>query len=161
TKTYNKRSLTQLAMDMPGFAFPVFFRDVGANVDTVIVSQPSAIKGIAALVARTPVIVLRDQLLVRSLDGYSAYLPQAFDKESFDFYGTTLSGTPEQEARWKRAVDFTVNALGDDVSKLYVAQYFPPATKAAADQLVHNIIAAMDRRIDKLEWMSPETRVKA
>jgi putative endopeptidase len=161
TKTYNKRSLAQLAKEAPGFAFPAFFRDLGANVDTVIVAQPSAIKGITGLLARTPLAVLNDQLLVRSLDGYSAYLPQAFDKESFAFYGTVLSGTPEQEARWKRAVNFTVGMLGDDVSKLYVAKYFPPETKAAADEMVHNIIAAMDRRIDKLEWMSPETKARA
>jgi putative endopeptidase len=105
--------------------------------------------------------VLRDQLLVRSLDAYAPYLPSAFDKENFAFYGTTLSGTPEQEVRWKRAVNFTVGTLGDDVSKLYVAKYFPPETKAAADQLVHNIIGAMDHRIDQLDWMSPETKVKA
>ena len=105
--------------------------------------------------------MLKDQLLVRSLDSYAAYLPTAFDKENFAFYGTTLSGTPEQEARWKRAVNFTIGALGDDVSKLYVARYFPPETKAAADELVKNIIAAMDRRIDKLDWMSAETKVKA
>ena len=72
-----------------------------------------------------------------------------------------LNGTPQQEARWKRGVDFTTGALADDVSQLYVAQYFPPETKAAADELVHNIIAAMDRRIDTLDWMAPETKVKA
>ena len=161
TKTYNKMSLAQLAKLAPGFDFRTLFKGIGTNVDSVIVAQPSAIKGTARLLRSTPVAVLKDQLLVRSIDGYAAYLPQAFDKEQFAFYGTTLSGTPEQEARWKRAVSFTVGALGDDVSKLYVAKYFPPETKAAADQLVHNVIAAMDRRIDKLEWMSPETRVKA
>jgi putative endopeptidase len=161
TKTYNKMSLGQLAKLGPGFDFRTLFKDIGTNVDSVIVAQPSAIKGTARLLGGTPLAVLKDQLLVRSIDGYAAYLPQAFDKEQFAFYGTTLSGTPEQEARWKRAVNFTVGALGDDVSKLYVARYFPPETKAAADQLVHNIIAAMDRRIDKLEWMSPETKVKA
>src|SRR4029079_11013808 len=45
--------------------------------------------------------------------------------------------------------------------KLYVARYFPPETKAAADQLGHNLIVAMDHRIDKLEWMGPETKAKA
>jgi putative endopeptidase len=161
TKTYNKMSLAKLAKLAPGFDFRTLFKGAGANVDSVIVAQPSAVKGIARLLGSTPLSVLKDQLLVRSLDGYAAYLPQAFDKEQFAFYGTTLSGTPEQEARWKRGVNFTVGALGDDVSKLYVARYFPPETKAAADQLVHNIITAMDRRIDKLEWMSPETKVKA
>ena len=161
TKTYNKMTLAQLSKLAPGFDFRTLFTGVGANVDSVIVAQPSAVKGISRLLAQTPLTVLKDQLLVRSLDGYSAYLPQAFDKESFAFYGTVLSGTPEQEARWKRGVDFTVTALGDDVSKLYVTRYFPPETKAAADELVKNVIAAMDRRIDKLDWMSPETKGKA
>jgi putative endopeptidase len=161
TKTYNKRTLAELSKEAPGFAFAAFVRDLGANVDTVIVAQPSAVTGIAALLSRTPLSVIKDQLLVRSLDNYAPYLPHAFDQESFAFYGTVLSGTPEQEARWKRAVDFTVATVGDDVSKLYVAKYFPPETKRAADEMVHNIIAAMDRRIDKLEWMSAETKVKA
>jgi putative endopeptidase len=160
-KTYNKLTLAQLAKDAPGLDFATLARDEGAKVGYVIVAQPSAIKGIAAQISKTPLPVLKDQLLVRSIDAYSAFLPERFDKENFSFYGTTLAGTPEQEPRWKRAVNFTVAALGDDVSKLYVARYFPPQTKAAADQLVHNLIAAMDRRIDKLEWMSPETKAKA
>jgi putative endopeptidase len=161
TKTYNKMSLAELRKSAPGFDFPALVKEEGANVDYVIVGQPSAFKAISALIARTPVSVLRDQLLVRSLDAYAAYLPKKFDDENFAFYGTTLNGTPQQEDRWKRAVDFTVGTLGDDVSKLYVAKYFPPETKAAADELVHNLIAAMDRRIDKLDWMSAETKAKA
>src|SRR5206468_4260404 len=161
TKTYNKMTLAEVRKLAPGFDFPALVKADGANVGHVIVYQPSAFKGIAALLGRTPLPVLRDQLLVRSLDAYSAYLPRKFDDENFAFFGTTLNGTPQQEDRWKRAVNFTVGALGDDVSKLYVAKYFPPETKAAADQLVHNLIAAMDRRIDKLDWMSAETKTKA
>ena len=161
TKTYNKMSLAEVRKFAPGFDFPELLKDDGVNVDYVIVFQPSAFKGISALLGRTPLPVLRDQLLVSSIDSYSDYLPKKFDQESFSFYGTVLSGTPEQEPRWKRAVNFTVGALGDDVSKLYVAKYFPPETKAAADQLVHNLIAAMGRRIDQLDWMSPETKAKA
>ena len=161
TKTYNKMSLAEVRKFAPGFDFSELLKDDGANVDYVIVFQPSAFKGISALLGRTPLPVLRDQLLVRSIDSYSDYLPKKFDQENFAFYGTVLSGTPEQEPRWKRAVNFTVGALGDDVSKLYVAKYFPPETKAAADQLVHNLIAAMGRRIDQLDWMSADTKAKA
>jgi putative endopeptidase len=161
TKTYNKMSLAEVRKLAPGFDFPALIKADGANVDSVIVYQPSAFKGTSALIGTTPLSVLRDQLLVRSLDSYSAYLPKKFDEENFAFYGTVLNGTPEQEARWKRGVDFTVGALGDDVSKLYVAKYFPPETKAAADKLVHNLISAMDRRIDTLDWMSSETKAKA
>ena len=162
TKTYNKMTLAELAQRAPGFDFPSLFKSSGAQgVESLVVAQPSAITGIARLIDRAPLAVVRDQLLIRSLDTYSDYLPKAFDQENFAFYGTVLNGTPEQEARWKRAVNFTVGVLQDDVSKLYVDRYFPPETKAAADKLVHNIIDAMGRRIDQLEWMTPETKVKA
>ncbi len=160
-KTYNKTTLTDLAKTAPGFNFTTLTKGVGANVNYVVVAQPSAITGIAGAILSTPLAVLKDQLLVRSIDSFAAFLPKRFDQENFAFYGTTLSGTPEQEARWKRGVNFTVATLGDDVSRLYVARYFPPETKAAADQLVHNLIGAMDRRLDKLEWMSAETKAKA
>ncbi|OSZ66749.1 peptidase M13 [Sphingomonas sp. IBVSS2] len=161
TKTYNKMTVAQLQKSAPGFDFKAFFAAGKTPVENVIVGQPSAVAGIARLIQQAPLAVLKDQLLVRTLDNFADVLPSAFDKEQFAFYGTTLSGTPEQEVRWKRAVDFTTGALADDVSQVYVAKYFPPETKAAADQLVKNVIAAMDRRIDKLEWMAPETKVKA
>ena len=161
TKTYNKMTVAQLQKRAPNFDFRAFMNGVGIKQDELLVAQPSAVAGTARLIARTPLAVLKDQLLVRSLDGYAAYLPAAFDKEAFSFYGTVLSGTPEQEARWKRAVNFTVGALSDDVSRIYVQRYFPPETKAAADELVKNVVAAMGRRIDNLTWMAPETKARA
>ncbi len=160
-KTYNKMTVAQLQKLAPGFDFKAMLAAGKMNVDTVIIAQPSAFTGIAKLIGAAPLDVLKDQMLVRTLDNFADVLPSAFDKEQFAFYGTTLSGTPEQEVRWKRATDFTTGALTDDLSQLYVAKYFPPETKAAADQLVKNIIAAMDARIDKLDWMAPETKVKA
>src|SRR5437868_2399829 len=160
-KTYNKMSLAEVRKLAPGFDFPALVSAAGAKVNYVVIAQPSAFEGTAAATGGTPLAVLRDQLLVRSLDAYAPYLPQKFDQENFAFEGTVLNGTPQQEERWKRGVSFTVRALGDDVSKLYVARYFPPETKAAADQLVHNLIGAMDRRIDRLDWMSADTKAKA
>ncbi|WP_294235449.1 M13 family metallopeptidase [uncultured Sphingomonas sp.] len=161
TKTYNKVSVADLARTAPGFDFAAYLKGVGTPVDTLVVAQPSAITGIAALIQQTPIAVLKDQLLVRSLDEFAAVLPAKFDQEQFAFYGTVLSGTPQQQERWKRAVDFTSGALSDEVSKVYVARYFPPATKLAADKLVKNVLAAMGKRIDQLDWMAPETKVKA
>jgi len=160
-KTYNKMAVTELARIAPGFDFATYFKGIGIPSDQVIVGQPSAIAGIAALIRKTPIGVLRDQLLLRSLDSFAPVLPAAFDTERFAMYSTVLSGTPEQPERWKRGVDYTSGILTDEVSKLYVARYFPPETKAAADALVKNVIDAMNARIDKLDWMTPETKTKA
>ncbi|WP_443024982.1 M13 family metallopeptidase [Sphingomonas sp. Leaf4] len=160
-KTYNKMTVAALQAKAPGFDFATYFRGLGADTQSVIVAQPSAFTGMAKVIGAAPLAVLKDQLLLRLLDGFSSVLPRSFDAENFAFFGTVLSGTPEQEERWKRAVDFTSDAVADDVSKAYVAQYFPPATKAAADELVRNVTTAMGRRIDQLDWMAPETKAKA
>ncbi|HEU0044697.1 M13 family metallopeptidase [Sphingomonas sp.] len=160
-KTYNKLTVAQLQQAAPGFDFAAWLAAGRTPVTELVVAQPSAITGIAQAIAETPLDVLKDQLILRSLDGYADVLPATFDREQFAFYGTQLRGVPEQEARWKRAVSWTSGAVSDEVSKLYVAQYFPPETKAEADKLVRNVLDAMGTRIDKLSWMAPETKVRA
>jgi len=161
TKAYNKMTIAELGKAAPGFDWPTFIRGLGVNEDTLIVSQPSAFTGEAKLLADAPIAVIRDQLIVRSLDSFAGVLPDAVAKEAFSFYSTALSGTPQMEERWKRGVDFTTGSLGDAVGKDYVAKYFPPETKAAMDTLVKNILASMGSRIDGLSWMQPATKVKA
>jgi len=161
TKAYNKMTIAELVKAAPGFDWPTFIRGIGVKEDTLIVSQPSAFTGEAKLLADAPIAVIRDMLIVRSLDGFSGVLPDAVAKETFSFYNTALSGTPQMEERWKRAVDFTTGNLGDAVGKDYVAKYFPPETKAAMDTLVKNVLASMGSRIDGLTWMQPATKIKA
>ncbi len=161
TKTYNKYTLAKLQSDAPGFDFKTFFNGLGIKTDDLLVSQPSAIVGTAALVSKTDLQVLKDKLIISSLNTYSGALPDRVANTSFAFYGTALSGTPQQEPRWKRAVNFVTATMSDELGKTYVQKYFPPATKAAAQQLVKNVVAAMGRRIEGLDWMKPETKVKA
>ncbi|MCI4590595.1 M13 family peptidase [Sphingobium sp. BYY-5] len=160
-KTYNKMTLADLEKSAPGFDFAAYFAANKVQPASLIVSQPSAVTGEAALIARTPVAVLKDALLLRSLHAYADKLPDSIANADFAFYGTTLSGTPEREARWKRGIDFMKDSLGEEVGKAYVAQYFPPETKAAMDVLVKNVIAAMGRRIDGLPWMSDTAKARA
>jgi putative endopeptidase len=161
TKTYNKLTIAQLEESAPGFDFSAYLQGIGANQNDVIVNQPSAFTGIARLFASAPMQVLRDQMIVRSLSAYDEGLPRAVGDADFAFYGTALTGTPQRQERGKRATDFTSRILADEVSQVYVARHFPPATKAAMDQLVTNVVAAMGRRLETVSWMQPETRERA
>ncbi|MBX9727965.1 MAG: M13 family metallopeptidase, partial [Sphingopyxis sp.] len=161
TKTYNKLTVAQLEEGAPGFDFSTYLRGLGATQNDVIVNQPSAFTGIARLFAAAPMQVLRDQMIVRSLSAYDEGLPRAVGDADFAFYGTALTGTPQRQERGKRATDFTSRILADEVSQVYVARHFPPATKAAMDQLVTNVVAAMGRRLETVSWMQPETRARA
>jgi predicted metalloendopeptidase len=58
-------------------------------------------------------------------------------------------------------VQSTDDALGEALGQVYVAQEFPPSSKQATVQMVHDIETAMDQEIDTLAWMSPATKAKA
>jgi putative endopeptidase len=161
TKTYNKVSLAELDALIPGLKMSSVLQKASPKITEVVVGQPSALTGIAKIYAETDLGVIKDQMIVNSLGTYANVLPDAVSDTAFAFYGTVLQGTPQREPRWKRGVSFTEGVVGDEVGKAYAAKYFPPATKAAMDQLVKNVLAAMGRRIDGLSWMQPETKVKA
>ncbi|MGO4780445.1 M13 family peptidase, partial [Lysobacter sp. 2RAB21] len=88
-------------------------------------------------------------------------LPKAYTDLAFGFHGTALAGTPQARERGKRALDATSSALGDALGKLYAAKYFPAASKAKVEEMVGNILAAFDERVDSLTWMTPQTKAKA
>jgi len=146
----------------PGLEWQAYFSAAGLDGQKrFVVWHPSAVTGLSALARKVPLATWKDYLTLRAIERYGNVLPRAFVEERFAFYGTTLTGTPRLRERWKRAVTATDAALGEVVGKMYVERYFPPAEKARAEEMVHNILAAFSRRIDALTWMAPETKAKA
>ncbi|HWD27552.1 MAG TPA: M13 family metallopeptidase [Rhizomicrobium sp.] len=161
-KANNYWSRADFDAKAPGLDWGAFFDGAALKGQKqIIVWQPTVLPGISAAVADTPLAVWKDYLAFHLLNHYSAVLPKAFSDEHFAFYGAALSGTPQQQARWKRAVAATNVALGWAVGKLYAERYFPPAFKARAQAMVETIKAAFAARIDALDWMSPATKAKA
>lgn len=146
----------------PGLDWGEYLKAAGLDgIKQIDAWQPSAIAGEAKLVASEPIDAWKDLLTFHTLDSAAPLLPKAYADLNFDFYGKALQGTPEQRERWKRAVGATSAMLGDAVGQLYVQKYFPPASKAAAEAMVKNLIAAFRAGIQTLAWMSPETKQKA
>jgi len=159
---YNPRSKEQLLAFAPGFPWQAFFepQQLGAREDLVL-GELSAIRDMAELFGRTSVPTLRAFLTFHYLSSHAAYLPKRFDEARFAFYGQTMRGQPKQRERWKRAVDAVDGALGESIGRLYVAQYFPPESKAKMQQLVADLRTALGERIDALDWMTPQTKSHA
>ncbi|HEX8570156.1 MAG TPA: M13 family metallopeptidase [Caulobacteraceae bacterium] len=146
----------------PGIDWDAFFDAAGlGGQDVVKVWQPSAVTGMAALAASQPLQAWKDYLTFRAIERAAPFLTRAMVAEHFAFNGTALSGTPQQQERWKRGIGFTNAALGEPVGRMYVERWFPPEAKREAEAMVANIIKAFDQRIDRLDWMSPETKARA
>ncbi|HZZ33184.1 MAG TPA: M13 family metallopeptidase N-terminal domain-containing protein, partial [Phenylobacterium sp.] len=161
-KANNPWGRADFARKAPGLDWTAFFTAAGLSQrPQFIVWHPKATAGESALVASQPLATWKAYLTYLQLNHYSGVLPKAFADERFAFYGTVLSGTPQQQARWKRAVNSTNDALGMAVGKLYVAKYFPPESKAKVQAMVDDLIAAFRVRIENLDWMAPATKKEA
>ncbi|GAA1840143.1 M13 family metallopeptidase [Agromyces salentinus] len=138
------------AMGVPASAF-----------DEVVLREPSFVEALGTLLSADRLPAWRDWLAWQVIRSSAAYLSEDFVEANFDFYGRTLSGTPQLRERWKRGVSLVEGAMGEAVGRIYVERHFPPTAKAAMDDLVANLVEAYRQSIDALEWMSDETRAKA
>jgi putative endopeptidase len=138
------------AMDSPAGAF-----------DEIVLRQPSFSTGLASLLIDEHIPAWRDWLCWRVIHSAAGYLSQAFVQEDFDFYGRTLSGTPELRERWKRGVSLVEDGMGEAVGRIYIGRHFPPESKQRMDVLVANLIEAYRQSIEQLVWMGADTRRRA
>ncbi|GAA1933851.1 M13 family metallopeptidase [Nocardioides marmoribigeumensis] len=165
-KCYNLMTFEQLRELAPAFAWEEYAEALGATEETlaeVVVRQPSYLAHLSGVVADQSVELADWQawMSARTLRSAAPYLSSAFVERNFDFYGRTLSGTPELRARWKRAVTFVEGSVGEAVGERYVERHFPPAAKAAMDELVTNLLEAYRRSITDLDWMTEATKARA
>jgi putative endopeptidase len=158
---YNFAGLKALT---PGFEWELWMQSAKVPqhvMEDLIVQQPSHFEGVTKLLSEFNAPLWSSWLTWHLISGTAAYLSRDFVEENFDFYGRTLSGTPELRERWKRGVSLVEGALGEAIGQEYVARHFPPAAKSRMVQLVENLIEAYRVDIAKLEWMSEPTRKMA
>jgi endothelin-converting enzyme/putative endopeptidase len=161
-KADNTWTAKDFSTKAPGIDWPAFFKAAKLSGQTrFTVWHPGAVTGEAKLVADTEIATWKDFLAFHRLNHYASVLPKAFSDQRFEFYGKALSGTPQQSARWKRALAATNGAMDEAVGKIYVSRYFPAESKVKVQQMVANIVDAFSKRIEKLDWMNPATRAQA
>ncbi|HUH52850.1 MAG TPA: M13-type metalloendopeptidase [Microbacteriaceae bacterium] len=163
-KLYNLHSFTELQELTPTFDWPSYLEAMGAPAaafEEVVVGQTDAISNMLNLLTADRLADWQAWLAWRVVSGSAALLSTEIAKANFDFYGTTLTGTPEQRDRWKRAVSFVEGAMGEAVGKLYVDKHFDEQAKTEMDVLVEYLIEAYRDSIQNLSWMGQETKERA
>ena len=161
-KANNPWALADYAKNAPGIDWTAFFDAATLSGQQILFAwQPDAIKKLSALVAGEPLQAWKEYLRFHAINHSAGLLPKAYADLSFGFYGTQLNGTSKQRDRWKRAIGATDGALGDAIGQLYIKQYFPASSKAKVEDMVNNILATFRDGVDKLEWMTPETKKTA
>ncbi|MBP9923010.1 MAG: M13 family metallopeptidase [Bacteroidia bacterium] len=162
-KTYNKVTIADLNKLTPSIRWDVMMNDleIKSGYDYLVLGQPEFMKELENQVKTNSVDDWKIYLKWNVLNLAGNVLSSDFVNEDFNFNNKILSGQKEIQSRWKRMIQMTDGTVGDALGQLYVAKYFPPDAKKKADELVSNLIAVYNERIDKLDWMSAETKVKA
>ncbi len=161
-KTYNPTTLADLEKNAPGFPWRVYFNEAGlGKVDHAVVRQNTAFPKIAKIYADTPVETLKAWEAFHIADDAAPLLSKRFVDAEWEFRSKFLNGAQEQRPRWKRAIDAAEGSMGEAIGRTYVAEYFPAESKAKMEKLVADLRAALKMRIEKLDWMQPETKAKA
>jgi putative endopeptidase len=161
-KNYNRMSPAELtAKYTPSIDWAARLDAWGLHPGYVIVGQPEFFAAEDKLLGETPLPVLQDYLRYHLVDAYADYLSAAFDDAHFDFHGKVMSGQQEQRPRWKRVIDEENDALGMVLGRIFVADYFPEASKQRYTTLVEAIRSTFRGRIERLDWMGEQTKAKA
>jgi len=160
---YHKLSLDEAAALMPAFPFKAYLAATGfpATESDVNVGQPGFFTGLNQLLTEVPLADWKVYLRWQALTGAAAYLSAPFDEENFRFFGTMLSGTPQQEPRWQRAARVLDANIGFAVGRVYVEKYFPPEVKGKLETMIQNMRDVLHDRIVHLDWMTEPTKQKA
>ncbi|POH66963.1 MULTISPECIES: M13 family metallopeptidase [Cryobacterium] len=163
-KTYNLKTWDQLSALAAGADLDLWLEGLDApavSFAEVVVRQPSFVVGLAEMLTEDRLDAWRDWLRWQVIRSSASYLSNDFVEANFDFYGRTLTGTPQIRARWKRGVSLVEGALGEAVGRIYVDRHFSPDAKTSMDVLVGYLVEAYRASISGLDWMTEETRVRA
>jgi putative endopeptidase len=160
-KTYNPMSVARLAQAVP-FPWRRFLRGAElGELDRLVLAEVTAIPKIAAIHARTPIATLKAWQAFHLVDAAAPYLSKRFVTANFEFHDKALDGVAQLAERWRRGVRLVGSEMGEAIGCIYVTRYFPAQAKAQIDDMVAHIRLAMKGRIERVTWMSPETKSKA
>src|SRR5215467_5828517 len=135
-------SRADFARQAPGMDWNAFFDAAGIGPQQVVVPwQPSAVKGVASLVA------------ARSLDTWKDYLRF---HAVYEYAAPQLLG--DKRTRAEGALALTQTTMADAIGELYAARYFSSVQKGRVRTIIANVAAAFREHVARAPWLSANSR---
>ena len=162
-KTYNKKTVAELAAEAPGFPWAEYFAALGArDFAEMNVAQPGFFKVFARLAAERGAD-WKTYLRWHIVHDAATKMPKRFDEEHFDFYERQFKGVETAPPRHRKVLKIVAGNFGEQgvgmaIGRIFVDEAFPPAAKARALELIANVKAALQDRLKAADWMTEETR---
>ncbi|MGV8947258.1 MAG: M13 family metallopeptidase [Lutibacter sp.] len=161
-KSYNPKSIEELTALTSSINWTNYFTGIGiSNLDSVVVREPKYMAAMDSILKSSAIEDIKLYLKWTAINGAASTLSDEIADASWEFYGKELTGAVKQLPRNERALSSINGVIGEALGKLYVDKKFPPEAKAKAMEMIKNVMAGYEIRIQKLAWMSDETKQKA
>jgi putative endopeptidase len=159
---YHRMGLDALQALTPDLAWNTYLLDVQAPpVKSLNVASPEFYTALQSTLKSTSMPDIKTYLQWHYAHTEAPLLSKAFVDQNFDFYSKTLTGAKEQRPRWKRCVSYTDGELGEALGRRYVDETFGADGKERTLKMVHALEQSLGQDIEKLDWMTPQTKAKA
>jgi endothelin-converting enzyme/putative endopeptidase len=161
-KRYHMMRGEAFAALSPSFDWEAYGSTVkGPHVEELNVTNPEFFRSFEKVLSSTPLEDMKQYLAWHLIHLAAPFLPDAFVKENFAFYGRTLTGAKELKPRWKRCVDAVDADLAEALGQKYVEVAFGPESKKRMAALIENLMEALRKDIKSLDWMTEPTKKRA
>jgi putative endopeptidase len=157
---YNKMSVAVIDKKQPNIGWKKLLGELGLEADSVDMQQPAYYDKLNMMLETISVEDWKKYLKASTIANYANILSQPFETASFDYY-KVISGQTTQKSRAQQMVQKVDSQLGFALGQLYVKRHFNEDAKKRALELVNNLQKAFENRINKLDWMSDSTKLKA
>jgi endothelin-converting enzyme/putative endopeptidase len=160
-KVNNRFTLVQLKALTPAFDWDSYLNAMDAPaVPLYEVSAPDFFRAVNKLLVDEDLATWKVYLRAHLLMSATPYLGSEWRDAEFAF-ARVLTGQAQQPPDWRRCTSAVDRGVGEALGQVYVAQVFPPESKARAQRMAHDIEDAMGRDIDSVTWMQAATKKQA
>jgi len=154
----SRDAVEQLASN---FYLERYFTDIGAPAFSELnVVNPDFFKQVNSVVESESLDSLKTYVSWHMLDGAAPWLSQPFVNANFKMR-QALTGQKEIQARWKRCVNSTDQALGEALGQRYVELTFGADGKQRMLKMVDALEKSLDNDFGTLSWMTADTKKQA
>jgi len=161
-KRYNPVTRAQLAEMSPEVPWDAYFDAVGAPAfQTLNVSSPDFLKKISVELRGQSLTAWKAYFSYHVLHSLAPEMASAFEQEDFAFYQKTLGGVLEPRPRVKRCIEAVDRHMGDLLGQKYIEVAFGGASKERIEEMVNALEKALEKDVNLLPWMSPDTKKAA
>ena len=156
---YDWEDFTKLAPELP--LDNIFTEILGQVPDKVIVPEERFWTEFAEeYYSEANWELLKADLLIDAATSWNAYLTDEL-RILAGKYGRALSGTPQAMEKKKAAYYLAQGPYNQALGLWYAGEKFSPEAKADVEAKVATMIDVYKSRLQKVDWLAPETREKA